>query len=269
MDFFFKGFLNINTTLKQFVEQFGFALAKRVKEEDKETFNSNDPPLHCATDHIFEHVFQLYTSRKFFEFQQEVKNMSYNNATKISDDEKQCVYDVIVRRQWYGRTKRTIFQVTMDKGTLEVRCDCKNFEFKGIMCSHSLRVFHEEECNYVPERYILDRWRKDLPRKYLKIPVPYYSLLKKKPKEMKRYEKLHNTFEPISTVTMTNDKFFDEVLSSLSDLSVKSKSITEDEHGLMSQSLENIGKVYGRRVPKKVVNPFLTPSHLIFHLPRF
>uniref|UniRef100_A0A803LYV3 Protein FAR1-RELATED SEQUENCE n=1 Tax=Chenopodium quinoa TaxID=63459 RepID=A0A803LYV3_CHEQI len=34
MNFFFKGFLNINTTLKQFVEQFGFALAKRVKEED-------------------------------------------------------------------------------------------------------------------------------------------------------------------------------------------------------------------------------------------
>uniref|UniRef100_A0A803MQP4 Uncharacterized protein n=1 Tax=Chenopodium quinoa TaxID=63459 RepID=A0A803MQP4_CHEQI len=70
---------------------------------------------------------------------------------------------------------------------------------------------------------------------------------------MKRYEKLHNTFEPISTLAMMNDKFYDEVLSYLSELSVKSQSIMEDEHGLMSQCLTNMGKVYGRRIPKPVV----------------
>uniref|UniRef100_A0A803LYV4 Uncharacterized protein n=1 Tax=Chenopodium quinoa TaxID=63459 RepID=A0A803LYV4_CHEQI len=52
---------------------------------------------------------------------------------------------------------------------------------------------------------------------------------------------------------MMNDKFYDEVLSSLFELSVKSQSIMEDEHGLMSQCLTNIDKVYGRRIPKRVV----------------
>lgn len=139
------------------------------------------------------------------------------------------------------------FFVTLDRESLAISCDCKNFEFKGIMCSHSLRVFHEEELHYVPERYILDRWRKDLPREHLKVPVPYYSLLKKKPEEMKMYEKMRSTFEPISAKATSNNAVYDEIMNALSNLNLKSQSNIDCGHGLMSQNLNNVGKVYGRR----------------------
>ena len=68
--------------------------------------------------------------------------MNYNNATKVCDDGKQCEYDIIVGRQWHGQTKHKVFRVIMDKESLVISCECKNFKFKGIMCSHSFRVFH-------------------------------------------------------------------------------------------------------------------------------
>ncbi|KAL9659486.1 hypothetical protein QQ045_024292 [Rhodiola kirilowii] len=174
--------------------------------------------------------------------------MTYANAVKIRGNGNYSEYDVTVRRQQYGKTKRTIYHVTMDKELLQMRCDCKNFEFKGIICSHLLCAIHEEELEFVPEKYILDRWRNDLPREHLKIPVPYYSLLKIKPKEMKMFEKMQSLFEPVSTFAMTNDRLYDEVMSALSDLSLKARSIIGDDQGLMTRCLDNVGKVYGRRI---------------------
>lgn len=190
---------------------------------------------------------KLYTSKKLTEFQKGNRDLTYTNATKIQDNGKECLYDIAVRRLKDGRTKRVSFRVTMDKESLDIRCECKNFEFKGIMCSHSLCVFHEEELQFVPDRYILDRWRKDLPRKHLKIPVPYYSLLKKKPKAMERNETMQHSFESIFSLTMTNENMYHEVMDALSGFSLKAN-LMMGEHGLMSQSLNNIGKVYGRRL---------------------
>ena len=63
---------------------------------------------------------------------------------------------------------------------------------------------------------------------------------------MKRYEKMRSTFESLSTKAMSNGAFYDEVMSALSNLSLKYT--IEDGNGLMSQNLNKIGKVYDTRI---------------------
>ena len=95
MNHFFKRYLNNNTTLTLFVEQYGLALSSRVNEEEKASWESLNSPRQCMTTHVFEEVFHnLYTTSKFTEFQQEVTDMTYNNATKVQDDGRSCVYDI-------------------------------------------------------------------------------------------------------------------------------------------------------------------------------
>lgn len=62
--------------------------------------------------------------------------MIYNNVIKKYDDGKSYLYDIMLRRLKYGIIKSMIFQVKKDREIFEMRCDCKNFEIEGIMCSY-------------------------------------------------------------------------------------------------------------------------------------
>lgn len=249
MNHFFKSFLNINTTLKLFVEQYGLALSKRVREEETSNFTSINKPLRCMTDHVFELVFQeLYTTAKFEEFQVEVRNLVYANALRVEDDVNVCTYVVTVKVPYFRRTRCYKYRVTLQKDNTDVKCECKNFEFRGILCTHILRVFSEENVYYVPQRYILDRWRKDLPREHLKVPVPYYKLIEKKSDGMKRYGDIHGKVDKIAGLAMYDEDLYKVVMDDLQELEDTVKEAALRKNRLTYHNLDGIGKVYGRRV---------------------
>ncbi|CAI9271537.1 unnamed protein product [Lactuca saligna] len=43
-----------------------------------------------------------------------------------------------------------------------IECECLHFTFFGILCSHALRILIDYEIAMIPEKYILDRWRKNI-----------------------------------------------------------------------------------------------------------
>ena len=61
---------------------------------------------------------------------------------------------------------RRIFEVRFSSSKCLVGCVCRMFEFKGILCRHVLFVLSQESVNVLPDRYILNRWRNDIKRKY-------------------------------------------------------------------------------------------------------
>ncbi|KAL4323438.1 hypothetical protein GQ457_11G022480 [Hibiscus cannabinus] len=244
MNNFFKAFVNLNTTLKEFVQQYCLALGKRVNEEENESFRSINKPTLCFTEYVSESVFQrLYTSKKFEEFQGQVRMVTYTSARKVQDGERVCVYEVMTKKtKWPQRQQ---FKVTLDKVTYDVNCECKNFEFKGILCSHVIRVYHEEDVDYVPEKYILSRWRKDLVRDYTKIVVPYYT--PDKNPQAKRYFDLHKEFEDLSSMAIIGDKPYYFLIETLRGAKTQLKILAEEcqEH---PQVVSTVGKVYGRHI---------------------
>lgn len=43
----------------------------------------------------------------------------------------------------------------------DVRCSCKGFETNGILCRHALRVLSLKNCFFIPDKYLLTRWRRE------------------------------------------------------------------------------------------------------------
>jgi zinc finger SWIM domain-containing protein 3 len=58
------------------------------------------------------------------------------------------------------------FEVRFSNSKCLVGCVCQMFEFKGILCRHALFVLSQESVTVLPDRHILDRWRKDIKRKH-------------------------------------------------------------------------------------------------------
>ncbi|KAJ1276117.1 hypothetical protein BS78_05G189600 [Paspalum vaginatum] len=58
------------------------------------------------------------------------------------------------------RLRKYLVTTELTEGQEEFNCICAKFSEDGILCSHILKVMVEKELNSIPEKYIIDRWRK-------------------------------------------------------------------------------------------------------------
>ncbi|KAK9698445.1 hypothetical protein RND81_08G104900 [Saponaria officinalis] len=157
-NWYFKTLISIETRLKQFIDQFEFALKRKAEEENVLNFaDKNRPgvtrPIKWDQGILFDDVFhKVYTNKKF----QEVKDEVYG-----------CINT--------NKKVRRCFDVFIDPMSGEYKCGCKLFEFKGILCRHIIKCLDFLDVNVIPEKYILACWRKDLVREYENIRVGYYN----------------------------------------------------------------------------------------------
>ncbi|GMP95312.1 hypothetical protein CsSME_00044402 [Camellia sinensis var. sinensis] len=174
MNAFFDGYVNPKTTLKQFVEQYDNALRSKVEKEKKADFKSRHKVFDCLTVYGFEKQFQdAYTNAKFKEVQAEMNRLVYCQPFLVKDEDSICTYFVKEAMVVFGKMKHVDFVVYYNSTEFDVQCMCRLFQFRGIMCAHSLVVLIARCINEVPNKYILPRWRKDLDRGYTCIKTTY------------------------------------------------------------------------------------------------
>ncbi|KAF5443255.1 hypothetical protein F2P56_035826 [Juglans regia] len=141
MDAFFDGFVHSRTTLKEFIDQFDNALRKKVENEMAANFHSFNCIVPCISHLPVEKKFQeVYTNSKF----KEVQTEAYFN-------EDEC----------------------------EAKCMFGLFEMRGIVCRHILSIFTARDVRELPEKYIMDRWMKDIKRRYTLVRSSYDDLSSK------------------------------------------------------------------------------------------
>jgi len=165
MNAFFDGYINSKTTLKQFVEHYDNALRSKVEKETKVDFKSRNKLYDCLTVYEFEKQFRaIYTNAKFKEVQVELKRLLYCRATLVKEEGSICTYHVKEVVLVGEKMKKVEFVVYFNSTEFEMQCMCRWFEFRGIMCAHSLSVLIERCIYEVLDKYIMPRWRKDLER---------------------------------------------------------------------------------------------------------
>jgi len=49
----------------------------------------------------------------------------------------------------------------LTKGKEEFTCICAKYNKDGILCSHVLKIVIEKEINMIPDKYFMERWRKN------------------------------------------------------------------------------------------------------------
>jgi hypothetical protein len=163
--------------LKEFVDGYDNVLHKKVENENIADFKSFNSTIAYVRKFSFEKKFQqLYTIAKFKEVQEEIREVMYYNIYLIKKEGVICTYQVT---EWVEVTdtfmKKVNFTVYYNE-PYEVNCNCCLFELKGILCKHVIFVLIRLNVTSLLEKYFLNRWRKDLKRKYKFIKSSYDSL---------------------------------------------------------------------------------------------
>ena len=51
---------------------------------------------------------------------------------------------------------------------MDMKCNYRSFEHKGILCKHIFAVIKNRRIECMPRKYLLDRWKKSQERLYVK-----------------------------------------------------------------------------------------------------
>ncbi|KAL8486311.1 hypothetical protein ACS0TY_023133 [Phlomoides rotata] len=156
---YFGTLLTPRTPLSEFVVRYEKGLEQRRDEERKEDFNSfNLQAVLHTKDPIEEQCRRLYTITMFKVFQKEfLESFSYAGM-KINVEGAISRY--LVQRCPNGDERTETNTVAFNASNLNISCNCKMFEFEGVLCRHALKVFNLMNIRELPSRYILHRWGK-------------------------------------------------------------------------------------------------------------
>ncbi|XP_021846842.2 protein FAR1-RELATED SEQUENCE 5-like [Spinacia oleracea] len=173
----FKIHVNLDCGLTQFIKNYEFCMKIKAEEESKDNHNSIDKPPKLDVDKsvLAEYVLHtVYTNEMFAAVVNERKGLTHTNVTKTNAIGSLVLYradEKLTSSHWRKRFKSYVVKVDKVKG--EVSCSCQLFEFRGILCRHILKAMGVEDFQFIPEKYILDRWMKQV-RSYESVRVSYY-----------------------------------------------------------------------------------------------
>ncbi|XP_042398945.1 protein FAR-RED IMPAIRED RESPONSE 1-like [Zingiber officinale] len=172
MNAFFDDYIHSKTSLKQFVEQYDSALKKKIENEKHMDFVSFNSIMPVILGHPIERQFQnAYTNNLFKLFQDEIRGLMFCNASLLKEEGTTLVFEVV--ETMLGKNGEPVrevsFRVHYTELHCQLKCVCRLFEFRGILCRHVINVLIRMKVIEVPMNYIMDRWRKDIKRGYQSI----------------------------------------------------------------------------------------------------
>ncbi|KAF7121208.1 hypothetical protein RHSIM_Rhsim13G0080900 [Rhododendron simsii] len=152
---FFDGFVTSTTNLKEFVVKYDQVLKRIVKRKNDEDFES-EHKFRIVNDNEFllKHAAKIYTRNVFNKFKDEMSGVFHY---KVEEVENANGFQSFIVKSKEHEVKK--FAVTLDLQTYEGVCECQNFEFVDILCTHILKVFVRLDIDAIPDHFILPRWR--------------------------------------------------------------------------------------------------------------
>ncbi|KAF5457179.1 hypothetical protein F2P56_021301 [Juglans regia] len=174
MNAFFDGYVHAKTNLKEFVDMYDNALKKKIENENCADFQSFNVTIPCISRSPFEKRYQqLYTNAKFREVQIQLTGIIDLDPVLFKEDGTVKTYLVEDEVHLEDFTKLVTHSVDFSDDDAVVKCSCGLFEMRGIVCRHIFAVFKCNGIKTIPDRYVLDRWRKDIRRRYTLINSRY------------------------------------------------------------------------------------------------
>ncbi|KAF5477965.1 hypothetical protein F2P56_004568 [Juglans regia] len=214
MNAFFDGYVYARTNFKEFVDRFDNGLKKKIENENQADFNSFNFTISCISHLTLEKKFQnIYTNSKFMEVQQEIMRMIYCHCCFEKMDGAITTYSLDDQVKAEDFIKEVTYTLYFNETECEAKCVCELFEMRGIICRHILAIFSAKKVREFPEKYILDRWRKDIKHKYTIISRSY-DIADQKP-ETVRYKRILETFNEVIINAVSCDRHTEEMILKL------------------------------------------------------
>jgi MULE transposase domain/FAR1 DNA-binding domain/SWIM zinc finger len=158
LEAFFDGYIMPETTIKTFIEQYDMAMKLRIDREAYDDFRSFQQSPQVLSGLTFEdQIAKLYTINVFQKFQDQVRQLMHVNCKEVSRTASMVTYTVTV----LSKDRRVDYRVVFNSSEKDVWCVCRSFQFKGILCSHALAVLRQELVMHIPNKYVMNRWKKN------------------------------------------------------------------------------------------------------------
>ncbi|XP_020245056.1 protein FAR1-RELATED SEQUENCE 5-like isoform X2 [Asparagus officinalis] len=152
---FFDTYVNSQTLLPDFVEQYHKAiLSRRSQELSKDFATLNTKPVMHLNHPIEIQAGELYTRAIFERFQDELKGSVSLFHNEIGNEESISKYIV-----GSISTERSVWEhVVYNQNEQRITCTCAMFETNGILCRHAIHIMISNQLVRIPQEYIMHRW---------------------------------------------------------------------------------------------------------------
>ncbi|OAY74418.1 Protein FAR1-RELATED SEQUENCE 5 [Ananas comosus] len=141
------GSQNINFTMKDLSNE----IVRYEKEEEEEFKTTNGESSLWSLNPIEKQAREIYT-----------KHLRDATGFGVVELEQYKLYQTTLLENIYTLKQGSCsYKVAIEVETEKICCNCKQFEFTGILCPHALRVMQHVGMNFIPTRYILKRWTKN------------------------------------------------------------------------------------------------------------
>ncbi|KAG6511007.1 hypothetical protein ZIOFF_029056 [Zingiber officinale] len=143
-----------------------------ISEARRLRLGEGDAEALIILGHSIERQFQnAYTNNIFKLFQDEIRGLMFCDASLLREEGTTLIFEVVENMLGNnGHPGREVsFRVHYTELDCQLKCVCRLFEFRGILCRHVIKVLMRMKVIEVPMRYIMDRWRKDIKRGYQSI----------------------------------------------------------------------------------------------------
>ncbi|XP_047175955.1 protein FAR1-RELATED SEQUENCE 6-like isoform X1 [Vigna umbellata] len=167
VSFFFDGYLDEQTSLKEFLEKYDQTLQTKRQLEALADLDSKSCSFAAKSRSYFElQVSKLYSNEILRMFEREVEGMfSCFNSRQINVDGAVMTYIVEEQVEVEGNHRGARdYEVCYNEAEMEVFCICGMFNFRGYLCRHALFILSQNGIKEIPTQYIVSRWRKDMKR---------------------------------------------------------------------------------------------------------
>ncbi|XP_042950353.1 protein FAR-RED IMPAIRED RESPONSE 1-like [Carya illinoinensis] len=232
-----------------FMKKFDNALRKKIENESAADFHSFNVTIPLVSPSPLEKIFQdIYTCNKFREVQKEVIGMLATLPTLHRKDGVIATYHVEDEVNVDGFIKDVTHTVYINEAECEVKCSCALYEMRGILCRHVLGIMRVNKVCSIPNKYILDRWRKDRKRTYTLIQSSY-DVVDQRP-EVLRYSRIIKKCYEVATNAASCDDHTEDMLRKLEEMNLSYHS-NKPPSKVVSSTLDTTTEASS----KKVLNP--------------
>ncbi|KAG6535054.1 hypothetical protein ZIOFF_000008 [Zingiber officinale] len=143
MNTFFDDYVHSETTLKRIVEQYDNALKSKIEKEDNSDFTSFNSIIPIICGNPIEKKFQsVYINKIFKLFQNELQGLMFCNTSFVKEEGLTLFFEVM--ETVYGKDgttpKEISFWVQYSELQCQMKCLCRLFKFRGIVCRHLMSV---------------------------------------------------------------------------------------------------------------------------------
>jgi len=109
---------------------------------------------------IEQQAMEMYNRNIFSKFMKELRATTTLSYKELEQEGHYEVWEKTNQVYNKHRQRRYIVITNLSQGREDYSCICCKFNKDGILCSHILKILVETKVRKIPDKYIIDRWRK-------------------------------------------------------------------------------------------------------------